>query len=109
MTGPRLLPAEAKELAMEGGKQPGFHFGTVAQLVALVRPDAKGLLGEITSIRLIARHAEGELVQWRIIGGHQTFEVCVFSHIPASIMRVLLRWIVPQNISGNKYSFSPSH
>ena len=91
----RLLPARAEKFAVEGGEQPGFHFGCVAQLVAFGRPDAKSLLRQVAGIRLVARQAEGELIQRLVITGHQTFKIHAVSHIAASIVRASNASIVP--------------
>jgi len=69
-----LLAPEAKKLPVKRGEEPGFHFGDIAQLVAFGGPDAKGLLGEITGIRLIADQAEREAIKRLVILGHQMFE-----------------------------------
>jgi len=90
-----LFPPRAEELAVEGGKQPCFHFGFITQLVALGGPDAKRLLGKITGIGLVARQTEGKLVQRLVMAGYQAFKVHAVSHIAASRLRVVNVPIVP--------------
>ncbi|MEI9963135.1 MAG: hypothetical protein WDM76_19095 [Limisphaerales bacterium] len=85
---------------MQGGEEPGFHFGCVAQLMSLVRPDAKGLLHKVAGIRLVAGEAEGELIKRLVVTTHQIFEIQAFSHSAASQLRVQGRRIVPVNLPG---------
>src|SRR5208282_1786927 len=98
----RLPTPRAEKLAVQGGEQPGFHFGCVAQLMALGRPNAKGLLCKVTGVRLIPRQAEGKLIQRLVITSHQTFKVHALSHIASLKLRVRGTSIVPAKNLGNK-------
>jgi hypothetical protein len=109
----RLLPARGKKFAVQGGEQPGFHFGDVAQLMAFACPDAERLLDKIARVRLYARQTEGELIQRRVITGHQIFKIYTVSHIAASRVRVASGTFVPVKcefeIVGNIIRLHPSH
>src|SRR5271165_2816658 len=90
-----LPPPGFQERAVQGGKQPGFHFCCVAQLVALVRPNCECLLGQITGVRLGARQAESELIKRRIKAIHQALKIQALSHDKSSILRGVRATSVP--------------
>jgi hypothetical protein len=104
------LPSpRAKKLAVQGGEQPGFHFGCVAQLVAFSRPNAKSLLSKVTGVRFVSCEAEGELIQRLVITSHQTVKIQTLSHIATLKLRVRETSIVPAKITGNKCSSGSSY
>jgi len=48
---------------MQRREEPGFHFGTVAQLMTLGGPQIKRLLRQIAGVCLGPGEAEGKLVK----------------------------------------------
>jgi hypothetical protein len=65
----------AEKFAVQGGEEPGFGLGGVAQLAAFGRPAQERLLDQIAGIRLRAGQAEGEAVKPFIMLGHQLLEM----------------------------------
>jgi hypothetical protein len=70
-----LAAVKAEELAVEGGEEPGFDLGGIAELVAAGGPEVEGLLGEIAGGGLAAGKAEGKAVEGRVMGVYDLLEV----------------------------------
>ena len=93
---------------------------TVSQLVALGRPDIKGLLCQIASVRLHPRQAERKLIQRTIVTGHQALKIQAHGFggavilvglmsvpfVPASLRKPLKS--SSQTFIGNKRAFGAS-
>jgi len=95
-----LPSARTEKFAVKRGKQPGFHFGSVPQLVAFGRPNAKGLLCEITGVSFVPRETEGKLVKRLVITSHQRLKLHGLSHIATLKLRARRTSIVPLRFVG---------
>src|ERR1051325_2485721 len=60
---------------MQGGEEPGFHFGAIVELVAFGGPDVEGLLGEVAGVSFAASEAVGEAVEGFVMARNDLFEI----------------------------------
>src|SRR5271154_305377 len=89
-------PALQKD-PVQGRKQPCLDFILVVQLMAFGCPDIKGLLGEVASVGLVSREAEGELVERLVMLLHEALKNHT-SHMSAFLVRGTACRIVPEKI-----------
>ena len=71
---PLGAPGVSKVFAVEGGEKPGFSFGTVFELVALLRPDAERLLDEVGSAVRAFRQRHAKPVKGLVMSIYERFK-----------------------------------
>jgi hypothetical protein len=59
-----------KELSVQRREEPAFDAREIFELMSLVRPDVKGLLGKVTSIGLTSGETEAKPVKISIVKVH---------------------------------------
>ncbi len=59
--------AGLEEFAVEGGEEPAFGLGRLAELAAFAEPDVASLLHEVAGVRFGVSQAEGKAVESTVV------------------------------------------